>query len=714
MREADLEQPASSERRTPDETVVGDAAERVDVARRRRLLARDELGRDVVGRPDEGAVVRQARPVPRRREAEVGELGAALLVDEDVGGLHVAVYESTRVQRVQRGGDVRYQRGGARGLERAGVEEPRERGRIEREREKGLSRLLARGEHRDEVAALHLRGDAGLAEEAVAPLRIPRLLRAEQLQRDVALAVVGAEDDRRRTLAELLVELVAPDRGAKLHPAIIRRVKEIRLLGPVEALRDGARVPLGPKPLALVALLALGRGRVVSMDRILDELWAERPPDTALKVIQVYVSQLRKALGAETIETREPGYRVELAEEELDLARFEALTAAAQNLDPRARAARLREALALWHGEALAGLREPFAAAAGARLEELRLAALEERIAAELELGLGSELVPELEELVREEPLRERPRGQLMLALYRGGRQADALTRYREGRRVLVEELGLEPGPALQELERAILRQDPGLVPVGARPPRTVVVLDEELVGLARPLAGVEHELLLARIVGDPAELAAATEALRPLAAEARVAVFTSRSPAEDTIRLAREQDATLVLGRYAGLDALRALDALPCDLALSAADMSRCQAPGHVPPGDGAPVTVPFGGGEHEWAVPSLALAGARPRRAAAPRRQRRSARPSRREPPPRERLARRPALRGHRPEPALADPDSSPTPRRPSSSSASPTTGARTASARCARHSSRLRPRRSSSSAAASAPAASPRTRA
>jgi DNA-binding SARP family transcriptional activator len=385
---------------------------------------------------------------------------------------------------------------------------------------------------------------------------------------------------------------------------------EIRLLGPVEALNGGARVALGPKPLALLALLALARGRVVSIDRILDELWAERPPETAIKVVQVYVSQLRKTLGATLIETREPGYRVTLAEEELDLARFEALTATARELGARARAARLHEALGLWRGAPLGGLREPFASSAAARLEELRLAALEERIAAELELGAGAELVPELERLVTEEPLRERLRGQLMLALYRGGRQAQALERYREGRAVLVEELGLEPGPALRDLERAILRQDPELAPAPARPPRTVLVLDEGLLALARPLAGADHELLVARIVGSPSELAEATEALRPLAGEARVAVFTSRSPAEDTIRLAREQDAALVLGRYAGLEELRALDALPCDLALSTSDMSPDQAWRHVPPGQAAaPVTVPFGGGEHEWAALELAV---------------------------------------------------------------------------------------------------------
>jgi DNA-binding SARP family transcriptional activator len=414
-------------------------------------------------------------------------------------------------------------------------------------------------------------------------------------------------------------------------------VVEIRLLGSVEVLREGERVALGPKPLALLALLALADGRVVGLDRILDELWAERPPDTALKVVQVYVSQLRKALGAELIETREPGYRVSLGESGLDLAHFEALVAGARGLDPRARAARLGEALALFRGEPLAGVREPFASAAAARLEELRLAALEERIAAELELGAGAELVPELEALAVAEPLREGPRAQLMLALYRAGRQADALERYREGRRVLVDELGLEPGPRLQELERAILRQDPALVPLRTRPPRTVLVLDPALLPLARPLAGPEHELLVARLVGSRDELAAATEELAAHASGARLAVFTTSDAAADTIRLAREQDAALVLAPYAGLDALRALDPLPCDLALSTSDMSRYQVPGHVPDGHDAaptpsplsradmsrdqvpghvpdgrdvpPVTVPFGGGANEWAALELGV---------------------------------------------------------------------------------------------------------
>jgi DNA-binding SARP family transcriptional activator/DNA-binding CsgD family transcriptional regulator len=233
---------------------------------------------------------------------------------------------------------------------------------------------------------------------------------------------------------------------------------EFRILGPLEVARDGEPVPLGgAKQRALLALLLLSRNEIVPVDRLIEELWHGEPPGTARKAIQVHVSTLRKALGEDRIATQSPGYRLRVREGELDLDRFEALRA-------RGGAASLREALDLWRGTPLADFAyEPFARGEIGRLEELRVGTLEQRIDADLELGHHAELVPELERLVAAEPLRERPRAQLMLALYRCGRQADALEAYQAARRALLDELGLEPGRRLQELQSAILRQDPSL-----------------------------------------------------------------------------------------------------------------------------------------------------------------------------------------------------------------------------------------------------------
>jgi DNA-binding SARP family transcriptional activator/DNA-binding beta-propeller fold protein YncE len=243
---------------------------------------------------------------------------------------------------------------------------------------------------------------------------------------------------------------------------------EFRILGPLEAEQDGRLVPLGGrKQRALLALLLLHANAVVPRDRLIDELWGDEPPETARTALQVHVSQLRKALGGDRIETRAPGYRVRTEPDALDLERFERLVAEGRDAlaggDAERSADALREALALWRGTPLAELGEvPFAQRECLRLEELRLAALEERVEADLQLGGHARLVPELEGLVREHPLRERLRGQLMLALYRCGRQADALEVYRSGRRLL-DELGLQPDDELQRLERAILNHDPSL-----------------------------------------------------------------------------------------------------------------------------------------------------------------------------------------------------------------------------------------------------------
>ncbi|MFN2627090.1 MAG: BTAD domain-containing putative transcriptional regulator [Gaiellaceae bacterium] len=246
-------------------------------------------------------------------------------------------------------------------------------------------------------------------------------------------------------------------------------VAEFFVLGPLEVRARGRLVRLGGrKQRGLLALLLLDAGEVVPVARLVDALWGERPPPSATNSVHVYVSQLRKALGDGRLVTREPGYLLDIRAENLDARRFEHLLgqgrAARARGDPAAAKKLLDDALDLWRGPALSDLgEEDFAQRQIARLEELRLVAIEERVAAELELGRTTELVPALEELVRSNPLRERPREQLMLALYRSGRQADALETYRQGRRTLHAELGLEPGPPLKGLEQAILRHDPAL-----------------------------------------------------------------------------------------------------------------------------------------------------------------------------------------------------------------------------------------------------------
>jgi peptide/nickel transport system substrate-binding protein len=251
---------------------------------------------------------------------------------------------------------------------------------------------------------------------------------------------------------------------------------EFRILGGLEVREGGRPVPIGAgKQRALLAILLLHANEVLATDRLIDELWGESPPDTARKAVQVYVTRLRKTLGAERIRTHEPGYVLELDSDELDLARFERGLDEGRRLREEGEDARaaglLREALALWNGPPLADFTyEPFAQTEIPRLEELRLAALEERIDADLALGHGGDLVAELEALVAQHPYRERLRGQLMLALYRDGRQAEALTVYQETRKLLVEELGIEPNPSLQRLEGDILRQEPALETEPAEP----------------------------------------------------------------------------------------------------------------------------------------------------------------------------------------------------------------------------------------------------
>ena len=240
---------------------------------------------------------------------------------------------------------------------------------------------------------------------------------------------------------------------------------DFRLLGPLDARENGRSIPLGRgRQRALFLLLLLNAGEAVSTDRLMDALWGEAPPRTALKSIQVYVSRLRKELSDGRLQTQPPGYVLMLQPHELDLDRFEQLVAEAGEAEPDGAAQKLRAALELWRGPALADMAyEPFAQAEIGRLEELRWAATEQRIDADLACARHEALVGELQSLVAEHPLRERLRCQLMLALYRSGRQADALSAYRTAQRELSEGLGLKPGEELTALEQAILRHDPSL-----------------------------------------------------------------------------------------------------------------------------------------------------------------------------------------------------------------------------------------------------------
>jgi DNA-binding SARP family transcriptional activator len=409
---------------------------------------------------------------------------------------------------------------------------------------------------------------------------------------------------------------------------------EFRILGPLEVWNEGGEVALGgPKPRALLAVLLVHPNEVVPADRLIDELWGEDSPERAAAALRVNVSRLRKALPEDVLTTRSPGYIVRVEPDELDLHRFERLVDEGRSLLARGLAAdaskRVREALLLWRGPALADFAyETFAQTAITRLEEIRLAAVELRVAADLALGRHDELVGELESLVGEQPLRERLRLYLMTALYRSGRQAEALDAYQDARRALVDELGIDPSPALQELEQAILRQDPSLDVEAPRPAararevveRSILVAVthetrvDALLAVAEPLGRrPPRAIILARLVPDAVELRSASawleehrSALEDRGVVARASSFTSTAPGEDLARLAIELDVDLLLADApdelladgAPDEQLTAvLSETPCDVALLVARDA-------TPEG---PVLVPFGGAEHDWAAVEL-----------------------------------------------------------------------------------------------------------
>ena len=230
---------------------------------------------------------------------------------------------------------------------------------------------------------------------------------------------------------------------------------EFRILGSLEVTDGSGSVEIRPgNDRAVLVLLLLHANEVVSSYRLIEDLWSGSAPASAPKILQACVSRLRRAIGADRIETHAPGYRLRVEPDELDVTRFERLIAAGKG----------HEALELWRGTPLVELEGRwFANLFARRLEELHLTAVEVRIDEDLAAGAGARLVPELEQIVADNPYRERPHGQLMRALYAASRQAEALAVYREIRERLSTELGLEPGPELREVEAAVLRQDPSL-----------------------------------------------------------------------------------------------------------------------------------------------------------------------------------------------------------------------------------------------------------
>jgi len=258
---------------------------------------------------------------------------------------------------------------------------------------------------------------------------------------------------------------------------------EFGILGPLEVRAGGAPVAIsGRNQRSLLTLLLLRANETVSSERLVNEMWGEEPPKTAGTSLQNAVSQLRKALGPDVLVTKAPGYRLAIRPDQLDLGRFEHLLREGRATHGPERARLLGEALSLWRGPALADSElETFALGEAQRLEELRLVATEEWLDAQLELDRHREVVADVEALLRANPLRERLRAQLMLALYRSGRQADALKTYHEGRRLLVDELGIEPGRALQQLYAQILRQERILETTAAVAPQDTADDSEEV-----------------------------------------------------------------------------------------------------------------------------------------------------------------------------------------------------------------------------------------
>jgi DNA-binding SARP family transcriptional activator len=385
----------------------------------------------------------------------------------------------------------------------------------------------------------------------------------------------------------------------------------------------------GPRARELLALLLLNPNRPLSSEYLVTAMWGDSPSDGAATTLRSHVGAVRRVLASagagDALGTRAGGYLLALAPADLDAEVFAGLVERAQEAlgigDPAHAAALLGEALALWRGDVLSDLGPPdFADAVVARLGELRLAAEETAVAAALALGQHREVVGRLQELVAAHPFHERLCGQLMLALYRSGRQAEALDVYRSTRERLVETFGLDPGAALQALERAILDHEPSLeltVAPGRDSGGSILAVAsgpdglDALFAVAEPLGALPgREVILVCLLEDDRDLertAAAVRARREsLAAPTRSAVFTTPDPPGDVVRLANANDVGFVLlDAPAGLDGDRLPDELAAILERSPAAAGVLSA--RAGESAGADVFVPFGGGEHDWAALEL-----------------------------------------------------------------------------------------------------------
>jgi DNA-binding SARP family transcriptional activator len=418
---------------------------------------------------------------------------------------------------------------------------------------------------------------------------------------------------------------------------------EIRVLGPLEVHGPNGPVTIASgKQRAILALLALNVGEVVGGQRLIDELWGESPPPTAGHAVQVHVSGLRQKLGADVLETRANGYRLRPDGITVDLARFEVLVtealAASSAGNANIAAARFRDALAMWRGGALADLEnEQAARAERTRLDELRELILERRIDADLACGRHLEVIPDLRRAIAESPLREGPYARLMVALYRSGRQAEALDIYHQARSILDSELGVEPGPELERVQRAVLAHDPALLgeELAASPDappdgsvsedvRELIVTSFDDDGFVDALAPAidltghgTRGLLLARLVtSTPGELTSAVADLRarraaiePTGVAVRTASFTTVSWGADLALLAARVSADLIIvgGVRPAPDGqlAHAIVELLTEAAVHVALVlpSPRPAQGGVVRSD-APILVPFGGTDHDWAA--------------------------------------------------------------------------------------------------------------
>jgi DNA-binding SARP family transcriptional activator len=414
-------------------------------------------------------------------------------------------------------------------------------------------------------------------------------------------------------------------------------VLQFSILGPFEASRDARPLALGGSmQRAVLAMLLLREGETVPASRLMDDLWGKDPPESAANTLQSYVSKLRRELGREAIETRAGGYTARIDRDSFDLREFGRLVAEARDLSPAQATEHLRAALSLWRGAPLAEFAEQsWAGPAAARLEDLHLAALERCLELELELGRHTDVLGEIDALVAEHPLREQPRRLQLIALYRSGRQADALETYRHARALLVEELGIEPGPALREVEQAILRHDPSLAAPASplAPPmaaeRSILVAPQRdgailpLCSIAEPLArNPVRELIVVRLLGehdDPrrptADLAALRDELAGRGLPMRIAAYTSADPGEDIVQLATAQDADLILldGDTALVDEGLVEETLATVLREAPCDVAVLAGPAAVHREAARPVVVPFGGSDNDWAALEVAAWTAR-----------------------------------------------------------------------------------------------------